>query len=224
MLNLGTFRVNFCPLISIVGRLSRSQLTQEQVRFYVNKENNWRRNILQKYIQLCTDTKVTVDTALLESNSTAKAILDLIPVLNITYLVMGTKRPPASRYVTATSLLVQLLQAECLCGYKEKKEKRDKHNGQEEGTRALSLCQLILEHLQQPRQSSSKDKMVTQSSVFRSPAASLAPRHAQRGTVASRVLSLSPQNSSTNRFPTLTSQIRLLPASYSGELDLVFRV
>ncbi|KAF7128131.1 hypothetical protein RHSIM_Rhsim11G0055900 [Rhododendron simsii] len=80
-----------------VGRLSRSQLTPEQVRFYVNKENNRRRNVLQKYIQLCTDAKVPVDTMLLESNSTAKAILDLIPVLNITYLVMGTKRPPASR-------------------------------------------------------------------------------------------------------------------------------
>ncbi|XP_058227435.1 U-box domain-containing protein 52-like [Rhododendron vialii] len=80
-----------------VGRLSRSQLTQEQVRFYVNEENNRRRNVLQKYIQLCTDAKVTVDTVLLESNSTGKAILELIPVLNITYLVMGTKRPPASR-------------------------------------------------------------------------------------------------------------------------------
>ncbi|XP_058189881.1 U-box domain-containing protein 52-like [Rhododendron vialii] len=80
-----------------VGRLSRSQLTPEQVRFYVNEENNRRRNVLQKYIQLCAEAKVTVDTMLLESNSTAKAILDLIPVLNITYLVMGTKRPPASR-------------------------------------------------------------------------------------------------------------------------------
>ncbi|KAG5536963.1 hypothetical protein RHGRI_024407 [Rhododendron griersonianum] len=82
-----------------VGRLSRSQLTQEQVRFYVNKENNRRRNVLQKYIQLCTDAEVSVDTMLLESNSTAKAILDLIPVLKITYLVMGTKRPPASSFV-----------------------------------------------------------------------------------------------------------------------------
>ncbi|KAG5524882.1 hypothetical protein RHGRI_031527 [Rhododendron griersonianum] len=43
-----------------VGRLSRSQLTPEQVRFYVNKENNRQRNVLQKYIQLCTDAKVRV--------------------------------------------------------------------------------------------------------------------------------------------------------------------
>jgi len=42
--------------------------------------------------------QVTVDTMLLESNSTAKAILELIPVLNIRHLVMGTKRLPRSRY------------------------------------------------------------------------------------------------------------------------------
>ncbi|KAI8531132.1 hypothetical protein RHMOL_Rhmol11G0113700 [Rhododendron molle] len=77
-----------------VGRLSRSQLTPE---FFVNKENNRQRNVLQNYIQLCADAKVIVDTLLLESNSPAKAILDLIPILDITYLVMGTKRPPASR-------------------------------------------------------------------------------------------------------------------------------
>lgn len=42
----------------IVGRLARSQLNQEQVRVYVNEENNRRRNLLQKYIRLCNDAKV----------------------------------------------------------------------------------------------------------------------------------------------------------------------
>ncbi|XP_011047812.1 PREDICTED: U-box domain-containing protein 33-like [Populus euphratica] len=90
----------FPPLTYIptpVGRLSRSQLSQDQMRFYINDENNRRRNHLQKYISLCADAKVTVDTMLLESNSTAKAILELIPVLNIRHLVMGTKRLPRSR-------------------------------------------------------------------------------------------------------------------------------
>ncbi|THG23455.1 U-box domain-containing protein 33-like isoform X1 [Camellia sinensis] len=80
-----------------VGRLSRSQLSEEQVRVYINEDNNRRRHLLQKYIRLCNDAKVTVDTMLLESNTTAKAILDLIPVLNITNLVIGTKRPSSSR-------------------------------------------------------------------------------------------------------------------------------
>ncbi|KAK3005673.1 hypothetical protein RJ639_016537 [Escallonia herrerae] len=83
----------------IVGRLSKSQLSKELVQVYMNEENNRRRNLLQKYIRLCTDAKVrvAVDTMLLESNATAKAILDLIPVLNITNLVMGTKQLPSSR-------------------------------------------------------------------------------------------------------------------------------
>ncbi|KAK9278020.1 hypothetical protein L1049_027577 [Liquidambar formosana] len=80
-----------------VGRLSRSQMNADQARVYINEETNRRRNHLQKYIRLCTDAKVTVDTMLLESNDTAKAILDLIPVLIISNLVMGTKRPPCSR-------------------------------------------------------------------------------------------------------------------------------
>ncbi|XP_038879425.1 U-box domain-containing protein 33-like [Benincasa hispida] len=90
----------FPPLTYIstpVGRLARSQLSQEQLRVYTNEENNRRRNLLQKYIRLCTDTKVSVDALLLESNTTAKAILQLIPVLNITNLVIGTKKPLSTK-------------------------------------------------------------------------------------------------------------------------------
>lgn len=112
----------------LVGKLSRSQLSQEQVRVYMNEESNRRRNLLHKYIQLCTDANVSaaksnssslishflgihplrfvfdcvmqvaVDTILIESKQTGKAILDLISVLHITKLVMGTKRPRFSRY------------------------------------------------------------------------------------------------------------------------------
>ncbi|KAL8123419.1 U-box domain-containing protein 36-like [Apium graveolens] len=77
-----------------VGRLTSSQLSNEQVQIYIKEENNKRRNLLQKYINLCTDARVPVDTMLVESNAVTKAVLDLIPVLNITNLVMGTKRPP----------------------------------------------------------------------------------------------------------------------------------
>ncbi|GLU12658.1 hypothetical protein SLE2022_293220 [Rubroshorea leprosula] len=63
-----------------VGRLSRNHLSHDQLKVYLNEENNRRRNQLQKYIRLCIDLKVTADTMLLESNYTAKAILELIPV------------------------------------------------------------------------------------------------------------------------------------------------
>lgn len=90
----------FPPITSIntpVGRLSRSQLSQDQLRVYLNEDQNRRKNLLEKYIRLCNDAKVPVDTMLLESNATAKAILGLIPVVNITNLVMGTKRSPFTR-------------------------------------------------------------------------------------------------------------------------------
>ncbi|KVH98910.1 Rossmann-like alpha/beta/alpha sandwich fold [Cynara cardunculus var. scolymus] len=61
-----------------VGKLSRSQLSKDQVQIYVNEENNKRRSLLQ-------------------NNATTKAILDLIHVVNITKLVMGTKRAPSLR-------------------------------------------------------------------------------------------------------------------------------
>ncbi|XP_043706524.1 U-box domain-containing protein 52-like isoform X2 [Telopea speciosissima] len=80
-----------------VGRLSTSKLSREQLRPYIQEENARRRNFLQKYINLCSQVKVAVDTILIESDFAAKAILELIPVLNITSLVMGTKRPPSSR-------------------------------------------------------------------------------------------------------------------------------
>ncbi|XP_042501743.1 U-box domain-containing protein 52-like [Macadamia integrifolia] len=80
-----------------VGRLSRNQLSQEQLRPYIQEENARRQKLLQKYINLCSQAKVAVDTILIESDFTAKAILELIPVLNITSLVMGTKRLPSRR-------------------------------------------------------------------------------------------------------------------------------
>ncbi|KAI3454436.1 hypothetical protein Pfo_011099 [Paulownia fortunei] len=80
-----------------VGRLSRSQLSKEQLQVYIREESNKRKHLLEKYIRLCNEAKVVVDTMLVESNASAKAILELIPVANITSLVMGTKQSPFSR-------------------------------------------------------------------------------------------------------------------------------
>ncbi|KAK1373854.1 U-box domain-containing protein 52-like [Heracleum sosnowskyi] len=79
-----------------VGMLSIGQLSRRQMQIYINEENTKRRNLLQKYISLCTDAKVLVDTMLVESDTVAKTIVDLIPVVNITNLVMGTRRPPST--------------------------------------------------------------------------------------------------------------------------------
>ncbi|PHT27398.1 hypothetical protein CQW23_32994 [Capsicum baccatum] len=80
-----------------VGNLSRSRLSKEQVQVYINEESNRRKNLLEKYIRLCNDAKVPVDTMLVESNSPAKALLDLIPVVKITSLVIGTRLSRSTR-------------------------------------------------------------------------------------------------------------------------------
>ncbi|PHT26858.1 hypothetical protein CQW23_33536 [Capsicum baccatum] len=87
-----------------VGNLSRSRLSKEQVQVYINEESNRRKNLLEKYIRLCNDAKVPVDTMLVESNSPAKALLDLIPVVKITSLVIGTRLSRSTRCCSPTSL------------------------------------------------------------------------------------------------------------------------
>ncbi|KAJ6418213.1 hypothetical protein OIU84_001579 [Salix udensis] len=76
----------FPPLTYIptpVGRLSRSQLSRDQMRFYINEENNRRRNRLQKYISLCADAKVQIlsgNSLLLLSDTchSQKALINMI--------------------------------------------------------------------------------------------------------------------------------------------------
>lgn len=80
-----------------VGRLSRSQLSKDQLQVYIREETNKRKHLLDKYIQLCNESKIAVETMLVESSASAKAILELIAVANITHLVMGTKQSPFSR-------------------------------------------------------------------------------------------------------------------------------
>ncbi|XP_068664891.1 U-box domain-containing protein 33-like [Aristolochia californica] len=96
------FLIFVCPPINFiptpVGKLSKDQVGVDKWKSYVNQENVRRRNILQKYIRLCVDSKVTVETVLIESELIAKAIVDLISVLNITRLVMGTKRSSSSSH------------------------------------------------------------------------------------------------------------------------------
>ncbi|PIN21203.1 Ubiquitin--protein ligase [Handroanthus impetiginosus] len=95
------FLVHVFPPISYistpVGRLSRSQLSKEQVQVYIREESNKRKHLLEKYIRLCNESRVAVDTMLVESSASTKAILELISVANVTNLVMGTKQSPFSR-------------------------------------------------------------------------------------------------------------------------------
>lgn len=75
-----------------LGRLPISHANPEQKEGYVSKERSKRSEYLQKFISLCTSSKVQVETVLIESDMEAKAILDLIPILNIRKLVLGATK------------------------------------------------------------------------------------------------------------------------------------
>ncbi|MBA0672263.1 hypothetical protein Goklo_025284, partial [Gossypium klotzschianum] len=79
--------IHYIP--SPLGKLPKSQVSASQVESYMAEERGKRRQLLQKYIDICSASKVKVDTMLVESDMVAKAILDLIPILNITKLVVG---------------------------------------------------------------------------------------------------------------------------------------
>ncbi|CAK8564051.1 unnamed protein product [Lathyrus sativus] len=75
-----------------VGMIARNQVSAEQVEVYMEQERNKRRQLLHKFIQSCSLSKVKVDTILIESDLVAKAILDLIPILQISNLVIGANK------------------------------------------------------------------------------------------------------------------------------------
>ncbi|XVF26239.1 hypothetical protein REPUB_Repub13aG0281900 [Reevesia pubescens] len=75
---------------SPLGMLPKSQVSPAQVENYMAQERGKRTQLLQKFLDICSASKVKVDTMLIESDMVAKAILDLVPILNITKLVVGT--------------------------------------------------------------------------------------------------------------------------------------
>ncbi|XP_048236065.1 U-box domain-containing protein 35 isoform X2 [Ricinus communis] len=77
---------------SPLGKLPKNQVSPEQVEIYMAQERGKRRELLQKFIRICSASKVKVDTMLIESDNVAKAIMDLIPILNIKKLVLGTTK------------------------------------------------------------------------------------------------------------------------------------
>ncbi|XP_071736205.1 uncharacterized protein [Rutidosis leptorrhynchoides] len=75
-----------------LGRLPLNQANPEQKEAYLIQERSKRREYLHKFLSVCSSAKVQVETVLIESDMEAKAILDLIPVLNIRKLVLGTTK------------------------------------------------------------------------------------------------------------------------------------
>uniref|UniRef100_A0A6V7QXC4 Uncharacterized protein n=1 Tax=Ananas comosus var. bracteatus TaxID=296719 RepID=A0A6V7QXC4_ANACO len=108
-----------------LGMMPKSQLSREQVESYMNQERAKRREMLQKFLNLCHTSKVIcgsssfsesiplrlwfisyivydvqaqVDIFLIESDQIVNAIIELIPVLRIQMLVVGTAKSNLKRW------------------------------------------------------------------------------------------------------------------------------
>ncbi|KAI4371185.1 hypothetical protein MLD38_019451 [Melastoma candidum] len=81
---------HFVP--SPLGNLPISGVSEQQAEAHKAQERAKRSEQLQKYLMACGAAKVKVDTILIESDGLANAILELIPVLNIKKIVMGTNK------------------------------------------------------------------------------------------------------------------------------------
>ncbi|ESQ39928.1 hypothetical protein EUTSA_v10001004mg [Eutrema salsugineum] len=83
-----------------LGRLTKEQASQEQLETFMSQEREKRRTLLLKFLQACSASKVKVETILVESDSVAKALQDLITILNIKKLVLGIDKSNARKATT----------------------------------------------------------------------------------------------------------------------------
>ncbi|CAL5199627.1 unnamed protein product [Lathyrus oleraceus] len=72
------------------GKIPRKYATQEHVNIFLSQEKRKRKVLLQKFIDMCTDSKVEVKILLTEGDNVGKAIVELVMNLNIRKLVIGT--------------------------------------------------------------------------------------------------------------------------------------
>ncbi|VVA31039.1 PREDICTED: U-box [Prunus dulcis] len=103
--------IHFIP--SPLGKLPKSQVSSQQVETYMAQETGKRRELLHKFLDKCSAANVKVDTVLIESDMIARAILDLIPILNITTLVLGTTKSNLRKLMSGkgSGIADQILQA-----------------------------------------------------------------------------------------------------------------
>ncbi|KAL5056645.1 hypothetical protein RYX36_037327 [Vicia faba] len=93
-----------------LGKIPRKCVSQEHVNNYLSQEKMKRKILLQKFVDLCTGSKVKVEMLLVEGNNIGKAIVELVKKLNIRKLVIGTTqsnlRKHSSRRQNSTAEMV----------------------------------------------------------------------------------------------------------------------
>ncbi|KAL0310800.1 UNVERIFIED_CONTAM: hypothetical protein Sangu_2374700 [Sesamum angustifolium] len=87
---------------SPLGMLPVSQVNPEQKEMYMAQERRKRTEFLHKFLIVCSASQIKADTIIIESDTEAKAILDLIPILNIRKLVLGATKSAVRRILRSS--------------------------------------------------------------------------------------------------------------------------
>ncbi|CAO2842387.1 unnamed protein product [Amaranthus hypochondriacus] len=74
------------------GMVPKTSVTPDLVESYMMEDSRKRRELLNKYVDMCTSHMVQVETILIESDSVINAIVELISVLNIRRLIVGISK------------------------------------------------------------------------------------------------------------------------------------
>ncbi|XP_027338240.1 U-box domain-containing protein 35-like [Abrus precatorius] len=105
------------------GKIPRSHVKPEYVDFYLAQKKGQRKLLLQRFIDICIDSKVNVEVLLIEDNNVAKAIVDLVNDLSIRKLVIGiTKYTLRRRNAIADKVLKnapEICDVKIICNGKE---------------------------------------------------------------------------------------------------------
>ncbi|KAI3911295.1 hypothetical protein MKX01_004522 [Papaver californicum] len=93
------------------GKVPKDQVSPEELENYMSQQSHKRREFLQKFLDICSGFKVKVETLLIESNNVVKAVTDLILILNIKKLVVGTSKSSYRKLKKANGFGDQVLKS-----------------------------------------------------------------------------------------------------------------
>ncbi|KAL2341423.1 hypothetical protein Fmac_009363 [Flemingia macrophylla] len=91
-------KIKFIP--SPFGKFPRRRVNPEYVNYHLTQHRGKMKLLLQKFIDLCLDSKVKVELMLIEDDNVVKAITDLVRDHSVRKLVIGITKSDLSKSVS----------------------------------------------------------------------------------------------------------------------------
>ncbi|RZC46036.1 hypothetical protein C5167_038985, partial [Papaver somniferum] len=104
-----SMRVN--SLKTVGGRCHKDSVNPLLFEDYKNEMIEKRKKFMDEFLSLCSLCKVKGETLLIESNDVATAVIDLVPILNIKKLVIGTSKSSYRKLKRPHGIADQILKA-----------------------------------------------------------------------------------------------------------------